>query len=131
MLRDQYFTLRNIKAYSGIDHHRLALLENRLKDDVNHERGLYEGQVLVHEEKDGVVAPVWAPVVSEQVQTFTDVMHLSRDAAGLPLYYHRIPITAEAAPEDKDFEVLLQIVGRSNIRDSVFILYPSSSHDDL
>jgi hypothetical protein len=39
------------------------------------------------------------------------------------LNYYRIPITAEAAPEDKDFEALLQIVTRSNVRTTCFIMY--------
>lgn len=47
VLRDGYFTLRNIKAYSGITASRLELLENRLKDDVTKELGLCMRVVVV------------------------------------------------------------------------------------
>lgn len=65
VLRDQYFTLRNIKSYSGITGARLELMESKLKEDVINELRSYEQRILLHTEtKDGVINSVWEVCVS-------------------------------------------------------------------
>ena len=124
VLRDQYYTLRNIKAYSGITENRLELLENRLKEDVAKELSTYEGRILLHEEtSEGIVQAVWTPVPAEYVHTMKDIVGILQDGEGGDiLHYFRIPLTAEAAPEENDFDQLIQIIGRYEIKKSAFVL---------
>jgi hypothetical protein len=122
VLRDQYFTLRNLRSYSGITEARLELLESRLKEDVVKEIGGYDGEILLHEEdKECVVVPVWTGVHSENVMTLKEAMEQVRDKVGVRLDYQRVPITAEATPEDKDFDQILQIICRGGL-DSVYVM---------
>ena len=62
VLRDQYATLRNIKAYSGITADRLEMMESRLKEDVMHELEVYDGKLLLHQEHNGVLQVHWETV---------------------------------------------------------------------
>ena len=60
VLRDQYFTLRNIRSYSGITAPRLELMESRLKEDVIIEVHNYDERILLHNEtKEGEITPIW------------------------------------------------------------------------
>lgn len=64
VLRDKYFTLRNIKSYSGIEHERLEYIEGKLKEDVLNEVSTYDGRILLHGETlDGQITPIWEDVL--------------------------------------------------------------------
>lgn len=111
VLRDKFASLRNLRSYSGITADRLELLETRLREDILSEAGLYNSQVLLHaEDGDGNVCPVWEQINdSEEVQTMAQIFQaLHLDYPGLE--YHRIPVTAEDAPEPGDFDGILRIV---------------------
>jgi hypothetical protein len=123
VLRDNYYTLRNIKAYSGITESRLELLEKRLKEDILKEILMYDGKILLHEEQDGVVKAVWTIVLPQNVLTLKEVVDSIRDNLdGVSLYSYRVPITAEAAPEPADFDQLIQIIGRYDLRSTSLIM---------
>ncbi|KAG1059509.1 hypothetical protein G6F42_028289 [Rhizopus arrhizus] len=70
VLRDRYFTLRNIKVYKGITGERLEQLEERLKQDVIREVLNYDGRILLHgEDKDGNVLAAWEEVDTNDIMT--------------------------------------------------------------
>lgn len=69
VLRDEFLTLRNTKAYSGITQSRLEMLEERLKEDVVKEVEKSGGKILLHQEIDGAVIPTWVIVDLENIKT--------------------------------------------------------------
>lgn len=72
VLRDKYFTLRNIKSYSGIEHARLEYIEIKLKEDVLGEVLNYDGKILLHGETlDGMITPIWEDVLIHNALTST------------------------------------------------------------
>ncbi|KAI7872941.1 inositol hexakisphosphate-domain-containing protein [Spinellus fusiger] len=124
VLRDRYFTLRNIRAYKGITGSRLEQLEERLKEDVLREVVSYDGRILLHgEDKEGDVQPAWEEVNVEDVMTVREVMESvayevcqelgeeeTMDIGVSVLDYHRVPITAENSPDINDFDELRNLV---------------------
>jgi protein-tyrosine phosphatase len=116
VLRDKYFTLRNIKSYSGITPSRLELLEKRLKADVINELEFYDGKILLHEEESEMVKGLWTTVRPEDVMTFHELIDIQGN-----IEYHRIPITSESKPEEAEFESLLKIVCSANPK-SFFVI---------
>lgn len=120
VLRDKFASLRNLRSYSGITAERLELLETRLCEDILAEAALYNSQVLLHaEDGDGNVCPVWDQINGpEDVRTMVQIFQaLSQDFPGL--HYHRIPVTAEDAPEPGDFDGILRIVSEIGIKNGV------------
>ncbi|KAG0177898.1 hypothetical protein DFQ29_004184 [Apophysomyces sp. BC1021] len=126
VLRDRYFTLRNIRAYKGITGPRLEQLENRLKEDVIREVLNYDGRILLHgEDKDGNVQPAWEEVAIEDILTVREVMesvseeisHGVDDDGSKRIFldYYRIPITAEKAPEWRDFDDLRSLLAHMEL----------------
>ncbi|KAJ3366786.1 hypothetical protein GGF32_003430 [Allomyces javanicus] len=117
VLRDQYTTLRNMKVYRGIPAERLELMESRLRDDVIAELSTYDGRVLVHVEQDApatgkaVVAPLWEEAMADHVQTLRAVVNVL-GFEHHPMTFYRVPITAEAPPDDADLDTLVDIVAR-------------------
>ncbi|KAL1914564.1 uncharacterized protein VTP21DRAFT_8189 [Calcarisporiella thermophila] len=110
VLRDKYFTLRNLRSYAGITSQRLELLETRLKEDVVSELEYYGDKLLLHSETpDGKIEPVWEEVTAKYVQTIKEVME---EVGGAEIDYHRVPVTAEASPELKDFQALISLLSR-------------------
>ncbi|KAF7727042.1 hypothetical protein EC973_008089 [Apophysomyces ossiformis] len=133
VLRDRYFTLRNIRAYKGITGYRLEQLENRLKEDVIREVLSYDGRILLHgEDTDGNVRPAWEEVDVEDVLTVREVMESVAEeiAQGIDddeskhviLDYHRIPITAEKAPEWRDFDDLRILLAHMDLSKTSVVL---------
>lgn len=124
VLRDHYYTLRNIKSYSGINETRLELLENRLKEDINKELIAYDGQILLHEESAGkVVMPSWVAAETGDIRTLKELVDDVRNQLhDIDLHSYRIPVTAEAAPEPSDFDHLMKLVGRYDYRKTAYIL---------
>lgn len=140
VLRDRYFTLRNIRAYSGITSNRLEMLEERLKEDVIKETLNYEGRILLHgEDQEGNVRAVWEDVHVDDVLTVKDVMEqvansVSNDSDGdeeggaengksqITLDYHRVPVTAEKPPEWKDFDDMRNLIASADHPDASIVL---------
>ena len=111
VLRDQYASLRNIKAYTGIAASRLEQMEMRLKEDVLAESRAHLGRILLHSEgSERDLLPIWESV--QNVSTMQDLFALN--SALIQKYphleYYRVPITAEEAPEPADFDTLLKIL---------------------
>ena len=48
-----------------------------------------------------------------------DMLILEND----PIEFHRIPITAETAPDETDFDAVLQLLCRQTLADTAFVLY--------
>ena len=123
VLRDQYFTLRNIKSYTGITQSRLELLEARLKEDIVKESHQYEGRLLLHEEsKKGDVKGTWRAVHPENVRTVTEVVEAMAKKYAGRFEYSRVPITAEAPPEEKDFDQVMKIVCKAGLNKTAFVM---------
>lgn len=111
VLRDQYASLRNIKAYTGIAASRLEQMEVRLKEDVLAEGRAHLGRILLHSEgSERDLLPIWESI--KEVSTMRDLFAINSTLCHrFPhLEYYRVPITAEEAPEPVDFDTLLRIV---------------------
>ncbi|KAJ1570068.1 hypothetical protein HK096_003163 [Nowakowskiella sp. JEL0078] len=136
VLRDQYFTLRNITSYSGITSSRLELIELRLKSDVCAELANYDNKILLHgETSDGEIVPQWEDCQAENVLTIKEVVEdvlkrekLSDDPNSFGeemksrISYFRVPITAEMPPDEADFDHLVSIVTKKNAQATSFVL---------
>ncbi|KAI9486886.1 MAG: inositol hexakisphosphate-domain-containing protein [Benjaminiella poitrasii] len=145
VLRDRYFTLRNIKVYKGITGSRLEQLEDRLKQDVLREINNYDGRILLHgEDNDGNVLAAWEEVSVNDVMTVREVMesvasevaeefdsgYSSNDSSAVKvghtyeniLDYRRVPITAEKAPEWCDFDEIRNLVTSTDISKTALIM---------
>ncbi|KAI8638964.1 inositol hexakisphosphate-domain-containing protein [Parasitella parasitica] len=145
VLRDRYFTLRNIKVYKGITGERLEQLEERLKQDVIREALNYDGRILLHgEDKDGNVLAAWEEVDSNDIMTVREVMtsvameiadELDSDTSGSDssvnkatpdhadvLDYYRVPFTAEKAPEWRDFDDIRNLITSTDLSKTALIM---------
>lgn len=146
VLRDRYFTLRNIRVFKGITGARLEQLEERLKEDLIREIVNYDGRILLHgEDRDGNVQPVWEEVDVEDVltvrevmeavalQVFEELLNESTDEA-VPdspgfLEYHRVPVTAEKSPEYNDFDELRHLISSVDLSKTALIMYVTMKLD--
>lgn len=136
VLRDRAFTLRNLRAYKGITGSRMEQLEDRLKEDVIREVTQCGGRILLHgENKDGNVLSSWEEVDVQDILTVKDVMEsaafeLSQQdsdeeeegSSVSVLEYHRVPITAEKAPEWRDFDDLRSLVTGVDLSKTAIIM---------
>ncbi|KAJ3280819.1 hypothetical protein HK104_000390 [Borealophlyctis nickersoniae] len=130
VLREQSLTLRNIKSYSGITSTRLERIESRLKDDIHHERSKYEGKILLHAETAGEVVGVWEDCDEEDVLTLREAMDVLAEEEkesesggdGVDVFYERVPLTAETEPNPTDFDELLAVLKKTNLRDTAIVL---------
>ncbi|ORX58097.1 hypothetical protein DM01DRAFT_319996 [Hesseltinella vesiculosa] len=137
VLRDRYFTLRNMRAYQGISGARLEQLEERLKQDVIKELATYGNRILLHgEDQQGNVVAAWEDVdpndvltvreVMEQVSTRVHAQLVAEDAdvdpsTTNPFEYRRVPVTAEKAPVPADFDELRTLIATER-SDSAIVL---------
>ena len=79
------------------------MIEDRLVQDVQKEMTGDDGKILVHRELDGGgVSGVWE---SGQVRSCREVF---KGIEGIE--YFRVPVTAEKAPDESDFDHLLGIL---------------------
>lgn len=142
VLRDRAFTLRNLRAYKGITGSRMEQLEERLKEDVIREVTQCGGRILLHgEDKNGNVLSSWEEVDLQDIMTVREVMEYTAfeiqqenrqfqssdeedDVASLDefLEYHRVPITAEKAPEWRDFDDLTALITGVDLSKTAIIL---------
>ncbi|KAJ3193150.1 hypothetical protein HK101_005337 [Irineochytrium annulatum] len=122
VLRDENITLRNIKSYSGISPSRLEQIESRLKEDVIGELKTFDNRVLLHgESADKLTLPMWEDCQAENVLTVRDVIEVLRQD-GLVIDFHRVPVTAEQAPDDSDFDALVQILTHLDLSSTAIVL---------
>ncbi|KAI3645959.1 hypothetical protein MP228_008887 [Amoeboaphelidium protococcarum] len=132
VLRDEFLTLRNTKAYSGITQSRLEMLEERLKEDVVKEVEKSGGKILLHQEIDGAVIPTWVIVDLENIKTLRQIAESIKDelrlqkgigsnASPRSFDYHRVPVTAESAMEEGDFDQILRAICHSFKGNSVSV----------
>jgi hypothetical protein len=137
VLRDRYFTLRNIRAYHGITGSRLEQLEERLKEDVIKEIDDSNGRILLHgEDQDGNVITAWEDVNVEDVMTVKEVMETvayemdlqqndhseQQRHEGYTLDYRRVPVTAEKTPDYVDFDEMRLLIGKHCRSDTTAIV---------
>lgn len=127
VLRQEAVSLRNVKSYAGISSSRLELLEERLKSDLLAELKTFDGRLLLHTEmRDGSVVPVWETVDSpESVKTLREMMDEAAarlKSQGTTLRFHRIPITAERAPDFTDIRDLVEIVTQMDVEHDALIV---------
>ncbi|CEP08320.1 hypothetical protein [Parasitella parasitica] len=143
VLRDRAFTLRNLRAYKGITGSRMEQLEERLKEDVVREVTQCGGRILLHgEDKEGNVLSSWEEVDIQDIMTVREVMEFAaleiqqerelsdnddneasqKTFANNFLEYHRVPITAEKAPEWRDFDDLTALVTGVNLSKTAIIM---------
>ncbi|KAG2202051.1 hypothetical protein INT47_006243 [Mucor saturninus] len=139
VLRDRAFTLRNLRAYKGITGSRMEQLEDRLKEDVVREVTQCGGRILLHgEDKDGKVLSSWEEVDVQDILTVREVMESVAFEIGqqdsdededrlentttASLVYHRVPITAEKAPEWRDFDDLRSLVTAVDLSKTAIIM---------
>jgi hypothetical protein len=145
VLRDRAFTLRNLRAYKGITGSRMEQLEERLKEDVVREVTQSGGRILLHgENKDGNVLSSWEEVDIQDIMTVREVMEsaafeirqeqqhdllsdedddlASTENTSILLEYHRVPITAEKAPEWRDFDDLRSLVTGVDLSKTAIIM---------
>lgn len=111
VLRDQYASLRNIKAYTGITDRRLEQMELKLKEDIIAESKTFSNRILLHSEGPShELLPIWESV--NQINTLRELFSVQAElCAEFPeLEYFRVPITAEEPPEAGDFDLLRQIM---------------------
>ena len=124
-LRQKGMSLRNIKAYSGINWDRLLLLEDRLKNDVVNELESGEGRLLLHTEtSDGTVIPIWEEANPSDVDTVQEIMNnIGSDFKDkVQLRFRRIPMTAEKPPDFSDISELLSTVLQANVERQPIVL---------
>ncbi|KAJ1604262.1 hypothetical protein NDA14_007583 [Ustilago hordei] len=124
-LRQKGMSLRNIKAYSGINWDRLLLLEDRLKNDVVNELESGEGRLLLHTEaSDGTVIPIWEEANPSDVDTVQEIMtSIGADFKDkVQLRFRRIPMTAEKPPDFSDISELLSTVLQANVERQPIVL---------
>lgn len=112
-------------------------LEDRLKEDVVREVTQCGGRILLHgEDKDGKVLSSWEEVDVQDILTVREVMESAAFEMGqqdsdededrientTSLVYHRVPITAEKAPEWRDFDDLRSLVTAVDLSKTAIIM---------
>ncbi|KAI8143663.1 inositol hexakisphosphate-domain-containing protein [Fennellomyces sp. T-0311] len=141
VLRDRYFTLRNIRVYKGITGARLEQLEERLKEDIINEIKDNNGQILLHgEDAYGNVQASVEEVDENDIRTVREVMKMeayqvyqemtngdeypeyTEETVNEYLTYYRVPITAEKCPEWNDFDELRQLITRSDLSNTAIMM---------
>lgn len=108
---------------SGISASRLELLEDRLKSDILAELAAFDSRILLHNETDdGQICAVWETVVDpSHVKTLREVMDGMSKISKTPFQFHRIPITAEKAPDFIDVKALVGIVSALDEKASIIV----------
>jgi len=109
-VNDRPFVLRTLDnlfaniEYTGINTSRVENMEVRLKDDVLKDADKYDGRFLVHDEgSDGSLIASFEKVTPKKVLTPREVYD-ELNSKGHQVTYHRVAVTDEQAPEEKDFD---------------------------
>lgn len=104
------------KPFENQDMHaaQIAEMEDKLRGEITMEAMRYDGRILLHGETlpeggevaaAGRVYPYWEHVDASRVKTIRDVF-----ARHPKVSFWRWPVTDEHAPQERDFEVLLDIL---------------------
>ena len=144
VLRDMEVTLRNLKSFRGITPKGLRTIESKLKNDVLEELKNYNGKILLHSETEGgKVTPIWEDCSPSAVLSLNDAMKMIKlekevnesHTSMLSLYdnvveltYHRVPLTAEAAPDTEDFDHMIEILKTIHLENFAVILNCQIGH---
>jgi hypothetical protein len=80
-------------------------------------------RLLLHAESGKEVFPVWEEVEKDGVSVFKDLMgdRQSSDCTAR-VQYHRVPITAEQAPDFSDISHLLELIIKSDLQNTAIVL---------
>ncbi|KAH7442546.1 hypothetical protein KP509_03G093600 [Ceratopteris richardii] len=101
--------------YTGINRARVEQMEARLKEDILQEASRFTNKVLVNDElPDGQMVDLWEPVTQDSVQTPLEVYE-ALQSEGYNVDYERVPITDEKSPKERDFDLLVQHLSRTEI----------------
>eukprot|EP01117_Protostelium_nocturnum_P009692 TRINITY_DN3462_c0_g1_i2.p1 TRINITY_DN3462_c0_g1~~TRINITY_DN3462_c0_g1_i2.p1 ORF type:complete len:1393 (-),score=653.00 TRINITY_DN3462_c0_g1_i2:1091-5044(-) len=118
-------TLDNMFAnleYTGIDTDRVEEMEKRLKRDILNDASKYGGRFLVHDEgNDGNLLTTFEKVDENTVSTPREVYE-KLQAEGYHVEFHRVAVTDEQAPEEKDFDDIVHKINKANLEESHVIL---------
>ena len=144
VLRDMDVTLRNLKSFRGITPQGLRTIESKLKKDVLDELKVYGEKILLHSETEGgKVTPVWQECCPSAVLSLNDAMKLikmemevNETHMSMPslyenvveLTYHRVPLTAEAAPDAEDFDHMIEILKTIRLENFAVVLNCQIGH---
>ena len=80
-------------------------------------------RLLLHtESSEGSVIPLWEDVEPQQVTALKEIMNQQQVPNGLPLQYHRIPITSETPPDFSDVSELMDVVLRTGSDRGVIVV---------
>lgn len=114
----------NFPSHRGISSSRLELLEDRLKSDVIAELKSFDGRLLLHDEADGSVNPVWSLVDESSVKTLREIMDdtARKLSTGPSFKFVRVPITAEKSPDFFDVKEIVAIVAQLDLDKSAVIV---------
>ena len=113
-IQGQSYTLRDIQhptanlEDTGISAATVEEREDHVKGEILQEAQRYGGRFLVAEEAaDGSIVGRWVELKPGDVQTPAEV-YAGLQHEGYRVDYARIPISDEKAPEDQDFDALIQ-----------------------
>ncbi|KAJ7557303.1 hypothetical protein O6H91_05G121100 [Diphasiastrum complanatum] len=114
------FVLREVQRpftnleYTGINRARVEEMEARLKEDVLREASRYANKFMVSDETpDGQMIDQWEPIDEDSVKTPLEAYEGLR-GEGFPVDYERVPITDEKSPKERDFDLLVQRISRTD-----------------
>ena len=111
-LRLQDHPFANLEEHPGISTEQVEAQERQLKDEVLTEAMKNGGRILLHGESvdpdsgEFSLTQEWVRITPQDVQTPREVFEAVKKE-GYQVDYARIPITDEQAPEDKDFDALV------------------------
>ncbi|KAJ1539576.1 hypothetical protein HK405_012731, partial [Cladochytrium tenue] len=111
-----------MKTYSGVTAYRLEQIEFRLKEDITTELRAFDNKVLVHVESDeSKIVAKWEDCLPQNVLTLREVIEsLQREDDPIELF--RVPVTAEEAPDDTDYDCILQILSKIDLKDTAIVV---------
>lgn len=113
-IQGKSFTIREVRhpftnlEAPGVSGATVEAQEEQLKHEILEEAQRYGGKFLTHEEQaDGSVVARWVNLKASDVQTPQEVFQ-SLQKQGYNVDYARIPVTDEKAPENQDFDALVE-----------------------
>ncbi|KAJ8748544.1 hypothetical protein K2173_003445 [Erythroxylum novogranatense] len=118
VLRDVERPFSNLE-YTGINRYRVEQMEARLKKDILMEAARYGNKILVTDElPDGQMVDQWEPVSFDSVKTPLEANEeLQRE--DYLFDYERVPITDEKAPEEGDFDTLVDRIYKADFKTQI------------
>ena len=94
---------------TGIDPIRIEHIEKLMQDDVLTEGKQFQNRYLVHDEgAPGQLVGQWEPATLETIKTVRQLYDDLAKQDQVNVQFSRFPVTDEQAPEEKDFDYLIQ-----------------------